>query len=184
MSDAREIAMMRKEIAALKTALAHIVIDGRVAEVDGSRVRLELEPASDGGEPFLSPWVRVQEEAGNGVGGFSSYTERQTGQPMRLLSPGGVIGPASVAMDVGHTDDNPSPGEGKAKVWKHGDATITMSPGKITLAVGGCRVDITGDEIVTHGKTRLNDGSKKVHRVDDLDSAFDQAVGGADDVFA
>lgn len=184
MSDASEISMMRKEIAGLRTALAHVVIDGRVAEVDGSRVRLELEPAQNGGEPFLSPWVRVQEEAGDGVGGFSSYTQRQVGQPMRLLSPGGVIGPASTAMDVGHTDDNPSPGVGKAKVWKHGDASITMSPGKISAAVGGCRIDITATEIVTYGKTRLNDGSKKVHRVDDLDSAGDQAVAGADDVFA
>lgn len=182
MSD--ELSQLWKEIADIKRRAANTVIDGEVVEVDGNKVRLQLEPPSGDGEPFLSPWVRVQEEAGNENGGYSSYTQKQVGQPMRLLSPNGEIGPASTAMDNGHTDTNPSPRSDNAKIFKMGDATITMVPGEITFAVGGCSVVITGSEIVTHGKTRLNNGTKPIQRQDDLDDAGDKSLGGGNETYS
>ena len=184
MTAGREIRKLWKEINALKKASAFSMMDGRVADVKDNMVRLELEPSGDGGKPFLSSWVRVQEEAGDRHGGYSSYTQKQVGQPMRLLSPNGEIGPASLAIDSGHVDDDPNPGSGKAKVMKHGDATIVVTTDKIEIAVGASRLVITAGEIVTHGKTRLDNGDRKIHRVADLDSDGDRAVGGAARVFA
>lgn len=185
MSLENEIRALRKEMNEIRSRQARTILDGKVAKVDGNKVRLEIsEEDPHTGKSFLSPWIRVQEEGGDGVGGFSSYTERQVGQNMKMLSPNGEIGPNSIAIDTGHNEENPTPGSGKNKVLKHGNATITIGGGAITLAVAGQSIVINGNEIVTHGKTRLNDGNKKIHRVDDLDQAGDKAVGGADDVYA
>lgn len=184
MSDAATIRELQKRLAAAETALAHIVMDGRVAEVRDNMVRLELQPARGDEPAFLSPWVRAQDEAGDGVGGYSTYTQKQVGQPMRLLSPGGKLGPNSLAIDGGHTDDNPAPGAGKAKVMKFGDAQMIIDEGGITIQVGDMRLVITGSEIVTYGRTRLNDGARAIHRKGDRDSANDLATEGASDVFA
>lgn len=132
----KEIRELRKEINDLKSRLARSHMTGKVVEVDNNKVRLELLPP-DGGDKFYSPWIRVQEEGGDGKGGYSSYTQAVVGQNMRLMSPSGEISAASLAIQDGHTDDNPSPGEGVKKVFKHGNATITMSSAGIELKVGG-----------------------------------------------
>ena len=180
-----ELRDIRKQLNDLRSRMARTVLDGRVKEVKDNMVRLELlEEDPHTGEPFLSPWVRVQEEGGDGLGGYSSYMERQVGQNMKLISPNGEIGQNSLAIDTGHNDENPTPGTGNKKVFKHGSATISMSDDNITIAVGGMSVVITADEIVTYGKTRLNDGNLQIHRVSDVDSDLDAAVGGAPEAYA
>lgn len=180
-----ELRSLHKKINELTSRQARTILDGKVKEVDGNKVRLEIiEEDPHTGKPFLTPWVRVQEEAGDGLGGYSSYTQRQVGQNMKLLSPSGEIGKNSIAIDSGHNDENPTPGAGKAKVMKHGDASIVIVEGKITLAVGDMSIVITSDEIVTYGKTRLNNGSFAIHRIGDKDSSGDRAVGGASGAFA
>ena len=186
MSDlANELRDLRKEINEIKSRQARTILDGKVKEVKDNMVRLELlEEDPHTGKPFLSPWVRVQEEGGDGLGGYSSYMERQIGQNMKLISPNGEIGQNSLAIDTGHNDENPTPGTGNKKIFKHGSATITMSNDNVTIEVDGCRLVITGTEIVTYGKTRLDDGTQQIHRIGDLDSDGDAAVGGAPQVYA
>ena len=132
-----EIRNLKKEINDLKSRLARSHMTGKVVEVNNNNIRLELLPPNGNGKKFFSPWVRVQEEGGDGKGGYSSYTQAVVGQNMRLMSPSGEIGPESLAIHDGPTDDNPSPGDGLKKVMKHGNATLTIANGAITISVGG-----------------------------------------------
>lgn len=182
---AEELRELRKELNEVRSRQARTILDGKVAEVRDNMVRLELlEEDPHTGKPFLSPWVRVQEEAGDGLEGYSSYTQRRVGQNMKLISPNGEIGQNSLAVDSGHNDENPTPGQGNKKVMKRGNASITLSTDRMEIRVGDKRIVITPDEIVTHGKTRLNNGTKKVGRVGDVDTMGHAMAQGADEVFS
>lgn len=162
-----EIRTLKKQINELSSRLARSHMTGKVVEVENNKIRLELLPP-EGGKKFLSPWVRVQEEGGDGKGGYSSYTQAVVGQNMRLMSPSGEISEESLAIQDGPTDDNPSPGEGLKKVMKHGDATFTIADGAITISVGGhtakfssAGLTLTGGRIEHEG---LNIGSDHTHK--------------------
>lgn len=165
--------------------LERVLLKGRVAEVKGDKLRLTLgEPDPSNGKEFLSPWVRWQGSAGSELGGFSMSIRPAVGQPMMLMSPSGDIGPASLAVFDSFTDDQPNPDAGADMSLKRGDTSIQMDAGGIRLMVGGVGIEITGDEVKTIGRTRLNNGSKPVHRIDDKDDADNKAVEGASDVYA
>ena len=84
----RELRNLYKEVDGLHRRLAASHMSGRVVEIKGDKVRLELMPPdSRTGKPFLSPWVQVQESAGDGVGGYSTHVPVAIGETMRLLSP-------------------------------------------------------------------------------------------------
>jgi len=181
----QELREIRKELNDARSRMARTILDGKVAEVKDNMVRIELlEKDPHTGEPFLSPWVRTQEIAGDGLGGYSSYQQRQVGQNMKLISPNGEIGPNSLAIDTGHNDDNPTPGQGNKKVFKHGSATITMAEEFLELKVGGERLVFENGEIVTYGRTRLDDGSKQIGRVGDVDALGHPMAEGAPQAFA
>jgi hypothetical protein len=180
----REFRNLYKEVDALNRRLAASHMSGRVVEIKGDKVRLELMPPdSRTGKPFLSPWVQVQESAGGGVGGYSTHVPVAVGETMRLLSPHGELGPQSLAIRDGYTNDNPRPtDEEKRLVIKHGDTRLVMDGDGIELGVGGAAVRISAEEVVTTVRTRLANGTRKVHYVDGLDDAGDRALDGADDV--
>ena len=140
----REIRNLKKENNLLNSRLARSHMTGKVVKVKDNKVRLELLEPEEGNK-FHSPWVRVQEEAGDGKGGFSSYTQAVVGQTMRLLSPSGEIGEESIAIQDGHNDDNPRPGDGKKKVFKHGDASFEIGGGKVIIKIGGFTASFSGD---------------------------------------
>jgi hypothetical protein len=99
---AREIRTLRKSVDALNRRLAASHMTGKVVEIKGNKVRLELMPPDPRtGKPFLSPWVQVQESAGDGVGGYSTHVPVAVGETMRLLSPHGEVGPQSLAVRDG-----------------------------------------------------------------------------------
>ncbi|MBN8243308.1 phage baseplate protein [Nitratireductor aquimarinus] len=109
-------------------AAAHLT--GKVAEIDGDRVRLELLPA-DGrtGKPFLSPWVQVQEAAGS----TGSHFPVAIGDPLRLFSPNGELGPQSIAIRDGYTDDAKNPAENGEFVLAHGNCAIRFKNGAVEI---------------------------------------------------
>ncbi|MEZ5878981.1 MAG: hypothetical protein R3D43_15200 [Tepidamorphaceae bacterium] len=182
----REFRRIRKRFDDHDRRIRAMCLTGVVTEVKGDRVQLELEPLNQKtGKKFLSPWVRWQEAAGDGGGGYSSHTPPAKGEHMMLHSPSGEVGEASLAVRGAYNDPNPDPSGGDTKEFrlKHGDASIVMRDSYIELSVGGQRVVLDGGEIVTYGKTRLNDGKRKVHYVDGLDTDGDAAVDGADAVF-
>ncbi len=182
---AEELREVRKELNELRSRQARMILDGKVHEVKDNMVRLELiEEDPHTGKPFISDWVRTNDEAGDGLGGYSSYTQRQLGQNMKLFSPNGEIGSNSIAIDTGHNNENPTPGTGNAKVLKRGNAVITLSTDLIEFQCGDKRLKMTPDEIVTYGKTRLNDGNKKVGRVGDKDALGHAMAEGADEVYS
>ncbi|WP_417766723.1 phage baseplate protein [Stappia sp.] len=180
----RELRTLYKEVDGLHRRLAASHMSGKVVEIKGDKVRLELMPPdSRTGKPFLSPWVQVQESAGDGVGGYSTHVPVTVGETMRLLSPHGELGPQSLAVRDGYTSDNPRPtNEDKRLVIKHGETRLVMDGEAIELGVGTAAVKISAAEILTTVRTRLNNGTRKVHYVDGLDDAGDRALDGADDV--
>ncbi|MEI2387480.1 phage baseplate protein [Breoghania sp. JC706] len=163
-----------------RLAASHMV--GKVVEISGKRVRLELLPRDDRtGKPFLSPWVQVQESAGDGSGGYSTHVPVAVGETMRLLSPHGEIGPGSIAIRDGYTNTNPCPTDQDDRlVIKHGGTSLALDGDAIELSVGGATLKITAEEILTTVRTRLNNGERRVHYVGGLDSDGDRAIDGAE----
>lgn len=139
-----------KAIDELNRRAAATVLSGKVKEVDGDFVRLELlPPDSRTGKPFLSPKVLVQEAAGR----TGSRFPVKVGDPMRLLSPNGEIGSQSLAIRDGYTDDAPAPGEDPDEfVLAHGTVSIRIKGGKLRLVA---------DEIAAEGAA-LTHNSKNV----------------------
>ncbi|WP_319774472.1 phage baseplate protein [Breoghania sp.] len=178
----RELRNLYKRHDELSRRLAASHLTGKVVEIRGKTVRLELLPTdSRTGKPFLSPWVQVQESAGDGVGGYSSHVPVAVGETMRLLSPHGEIGPGSIAIRDGYTDKNPRPTDRKDRyVIKHGNTSLSLDADAINLSVGEATLKITAEEILTTVTTRLNNGERRVHYVGGLDSDGDKAIDGAD----
>jgi phage baseplate assembly protein V len=188
-----EIREMVRRIADLERRLDNSVIHGTVDQVDYDKGVYRVRDGE-----FLTPWLPMTEMAGLA----SSWNPLEKGQQVRVISPGGEIGEQSWLTPGGYRDKFPAPSkDGKAVVRTVGDktrvtertdhiehkvggASINIYEDRIELKVGGKRIVITGDEIVTHGKTRLNNGNKKIHRIGDRDSDGDVAKTGADEVFA
>ena len=129
---AREFREIRKTLDDLDRRQAATLMSGKVAAIDGNRIRLEILP-TDGrtGKPFLSPWVQLQEAAG----ATSSHFPVAIGDPMRLLSPNGELGPQSLAVRDGYTAEKANPTDEKQQklVLAFGGAELRMGGGKIEL---------------------------------------------------
>lgn len=164
---AHEFRDLRKQVDDLDRRLATTILNGKAAEVDGDRVRLELAPADTRtGKKFLSPWVQLQEAAGQ----TGTHFPVKVGDPLRLLSPNGEIGPQSLAIRDGYTDDKANPTDKKQN--------------ELAIAHDGPIV-FRGTEIVFDGVVYLGGkGGQPVHRVGDFDDGGDKAVDGATRVFA
>lgn len=160
----REFRSIFKSIDDLQRRLAASMMNGKVAQIDGKRVRLELLPAdSRTGKPFLSPWVQLQEAAGI----TSTNTPVRVGDPMRLLSPNGELSSQSLAIRDSHTTENPNPAQGDELVLGHDGAVLRMSGDSIVLELGGMKLTFSGgkvaidsDELSHNGK---NIGHTHVH---------------------
>ena len=106
----REIRRLMKKIEDHDRRIASMVLSGTVIAVENNKVRLELgEMDKRTGKPFLSPFVRVQEEASGALGGVTIKHPLRIGQKMRLFSPSGDIGPHSFAIRDSFSKDAPAP---------------------------------------------------------------------------
>lgn len=175
-----EIRDLIRRIADLERRLDNVIVTGQVTDVDYDKglYRMQDEPGSD----FKSPWMPISAQAGDA----KDWHPLVKGQQVRAINPGGEFSQQSWIAPAGYRDkfQSPSNSPDERVLTMGGASKITLHKDFIELSVGGNRIKISGDEIVTYGKTRLNDGQKKVHRVEDRDSANDKAVTGADDVFA
>lgn len=107
---AQEFRRAAKRFDDLERRMASVILGGNIAKIDGDRVRIELEPANPKtGKPFLSPWVQMQEAAGQ----TGTHFPVKVGDPVRLLSPNGDLGPASLAVRDGYTSDAANPTDQK-----------------------------------------------------------------------
>lgn len=164
---AREFQRLHKISDDLDRRLASTLLAGQVAQIEGDRIRLEIQPI-DGrtGKPFLSPWVQVQEAAGQS----GTHFPVKIGDPLRLLSANGELGPQSLAIRDGYTADAQNPTDRKQ--------------GEMAIAHDG-PVRIRGSKIILEGEIHLGgEGGELVHRKGDQDTDGDIAVGSASRVFA
>lgn len=153
----REFRRVLKQIDDIDRRLAATVLAGKVAAIDGDRVRLELLPTDPRtGKPFLSPWVQVQEAAG----ATGTHFPVAIGDPMRLLSPSGELGPQSLAIRDGYTAEraNPTGRSQEQLVIAFGGAELRLSAGKAELAADA--VDIVSASLTHNG---VNIGETHVH---------------------
>lgn len=157
---AREFRAIWKAIDDTNRRLAASHMAGRVVAVDGDRVRLELLPP-DGrtGKPFLSPWVQVQEMAGD----VSSHFPVKEGDPMRLLSPHGELGPQSIAVRDGYTEDRPNPSPEHDLVIRHAGNELRLSAQGVLIKRGATTFLLTENGIQELAQVRTITGQKFSH---------------------
>lgn len=132
----RELRSIYKSIDDLGRRLSASHMTGTVAEIKGDKVRLQLLEEGAGGQPFLSPWVQLQEAAGSTGTRFPV----KVGDPMRLLSPHGELGPQSIAVRDGYTNDAKNPANGDDE---------------LAIAFGGCAIRIADGTIRLEGKVAI-----------------------------
>lgn len=140
----REFSSIFKLIDDLQRRQSNIVLNGKVAAIDGKKIRLELMPPdARTGKPFLSPWVQLQEAAGI----TSTNMPVSIGEPMRLLSPNGELSSQSLAIRDSHTTDKPNPANGNEFVLGHDGAVIRMSATAIIIELAGTKIILDGNVI-------------------------------------
>lgn len=205
---ARTILAQEQRIEQLDRRLNNIVREARVTEIDAAKALVKVEAHG-----LLSAWSPWLERAG-AIRTWSppSVGERvillsPTGEPGQgLVLAGGysdafpaphdragehrqVVGDAGVLMRDGEVVL--AVGTAELRITAAG-AVLTVAGARVldltalggSLMVGNCGLAITPDEVATIGRTRLNNGAAKVHRVGDRDSRNDAAVEGAPDVYA
>lgn len=188
---AYEIRRLHRKVSDLDRRVALASMPGKVSEVDAEKRLLRLEIGTDAeGQPILSPWVRWQE---NGVGGIRYHSQPKIGEQMRLDSPSGTLGTASLAVPGSYDDDNEAPSKAEDTSFiKRGAAEIRIKDDRIELEVGPSLVTITaaevvikGPKIVTDGPTHVGspDASRRIHFQGGLDTDGDAAVDAADQAF-
>ncbi|GAA4666962.1 baseplate assembly protein [Bartonella pachyuromydis] len=126
-----------KRLDALERCLANQHMMGRVAQIDGHRVRVKLSCEGANGQAVLSPWLQAQEAAG----AVSSNMPLNIGDPVRLLNPHGEIGSASLVVRDSYSDDAQNP---------------ARSPQELALCYAGCALRMTKDELIlSHGENQI-----------------------------
>lgn len=158
---------LSERIEDLSRRQAAMFLSGKVAEVDGNKVRLELgEEDQRTGKKFLSPWVQIQDAAG----ATGTHFPVKEGDPMRLMSPNGELGAMSLAIRDSHTDENPNPADKNTDlVIAYGGGKLLMQEGKLILSAGGTSVELSGGKITVQsgelihnnkniGDTHIHDG--------------------------
>ncbi|WP_317992599.1 baseplate assembly protein [Bartonella gliris] len=126
-----------KRLDALERCLANQHMMGRVAQIDGHRVRVKLFSKGANGQAVLSPWLQAQEAAG----AVSSNMPLNIGDPVRLLNPHGEIGSASLVVRDSYRDDAQNP---------------ARSPQELALCYAGGALRMTKDELIlSHGENQI-----------------------------
>lgn len=152
---------LRKSLDDVSRRLATSHMTGSVAEKRGNMVRLELLSLDQRtGKPFLSPWVQLQDAAG----GTASHTPVEIGDPMRLLSPSGEIGPASIAIRDSHVQDKPNPASDPDElVLEHAGNELRMREGSLLLKRGDAVVELTPAGVFINGQLVSVTGARLEH---------------------
>ena len=195
-----EILDLLIRIAELERKLESLFRHGPVHDrnkIDGHWfVRLKIGGTEQ--EPFLSPWIPYS-SANSGPQGLNVHRVPAKGEQLTMLSPAGDPRQA-VAVPLFWSDDHPAPSDQvDALVVTHPLFRLEIENGVLTIECerfklkgrdgsGFSMVDgkltLKADIIETDGETRLDKGTRPVHRVQDHDSRGDVALEGAPRVYA
>lgn len=152
---AREFRQIWKALEDGQRRLSASQISGKVVEIDGDQVRLELEPTNPKtGKAFLSPWVKLQ-DAASADASTSSSMPVAVGDPMRLMSPNGELGPLSLAIRDSHTSDAENPGSNDELALVFGNGALRISEGALRLSFGDSELHLSaGSAFLKQGGTK------------------------------
>lgn len=193
-----------RRVSELERRMAGVIQDGVVSDADYGQGLYRVEIARDKrGEPVKTPWIAPVQEAGwrgaEDVPGTSVWTPYVVGQRVSVLSRDGDISEKSWFVPAGPRDLYPRiSSDEKARVRKTGKLTVIERTDGLTASIGTARLELREDgielslgatklrigaeEVVTLGRTRLNDGRRPVHFQGGADSRGDRSVSGADGV--
>ncbi|UNE53511.1 baseplate assembly protein [Bartonella machadoae] len=142
MNDAHLIAatfrQIMKRLDKLELCLANQHMIGRVAEVDGHRVRVQVFSQGEKGQAVLSPWLQAQEAAG----AVSSNMPLNVGDPVRLFNPHGEIGSASLVVRDSYSEEAPNPAH------QHQELALCYAGGALRITKEGL--------ILSHGENQIH----------------------------
>lgn len=179
---ADELRRARKELAQVNRRIALMDVEGKVAERDPKKwmVRVELDAGGDG-KKVLSDWHKVQSVS---AGKLKISALPNVGEPVRLRSPSGVIGPGSLVTFGPFDDEAKKPDqEADEAVIEHGKSRISVKDGEIQITVGGSEgFKVSGDGLQMLGKFKGKNGSRPAHYKGGKDTGGDIAMDGNDDV--
>ena len=193
-----------RRVTELERRMANVIQTGTVSDVDYDKGRYRVQINEDHDDkPVKTPWIPMAEQAGwskeADVEGVSTWSPLIKGQQVHVLSRDGEIGENSWITPAGYRDKHPQISTDKKahgrKVGKLsiversdgltvsiGNASFNVADGQIEIKVGGKRIVVTAAEILTDGKTRLDNGTRPAHYKGGIDSDGDIAKSGADGV--
>ena len=195
-----EILDLLARVAELERKMDSVIRHGPVHERKniGGRWFVRLKIGETGDEPFLSPWIPYS-SANGGLEGLNVHRVPAKGEQLTMLSPAGDFRQA-VAVPLFWSDDHPAPSDKPdALVVTHPMFRAEIENGVVTIECerfnlkgrdgsGISMIDgkltLKADVIETDGETRLDKGTRPVHRVQDRDSRGDVAAEGAPRVYA
>lgn len=150
-----------RRIEELERRLNNVVREGRVTQVDGKgRVKLAIDDGPNG--VVESPWIKP----GDDDGVMRGWNPKRVGQWMKVISPNGEIGAASIAIPHSHNESGGgAPSQDlKEPMLKVGASELRLSAGVMTLCgaklVIEAPVEIKGASLTHNDK---NVGSTHVH---------------------
>jgi phage baseplate assembly protein gpV len=174
-------------------------------KIDG-RWFVRLKIGGNDQAPFLSPWMPYS-SANGGPEGLNMHRVPTKGEQLTMLSPAGDFRQA-VAVPLFWSDDHPAPSDDEdALTITHPKFRLDLKDGALKIETKGAlsiacqtfslkghdgsgismvdgKLTLKADVIETDGETRLDKGSKQVHRIQDHDSHGDVAIEGAPRVYA
>lgn len=166
---ASELRRMGRELARVNRRLALAHLEGVVAERDETKWKVRLELGTDeDGKKILSPWLKPFAKSSGAYADSPALPE--IGDPMRMMSPSGVVGAASYAIPStfdetvkrpeGQGKDESVRALGKTRMSMTKD-TLTSKTEKVTVtqtadgftAKADKKAQLEGDEVNLKGKT-------------------------------
>lgn len=194
----KEMLELLPRVAELERRVANMMVPGRVEAVDPANKRVKLQVGT-ADEPMSSPWLPYAQIAGK----LKVHTLPTLGQQMTLFNPAGDIR-MGLAMPLGWTNDNVSPGDDDRPVLTFGsvrveiedeaivatidDVALRLDATGLTVSAGGSQFTVKAEqiralsaEIRTSGKTVLNDGAREVVYKGSVDTGGDTNNQGAGD---
>lgn len=150
-----------RRIEELERRQANLVRDARVTQVDAMKgVKLSIDDGPNGA--VETPWIKPAED--DGV--LKGWNPRRVGQWMKVISPNGEIGAASIAIPHSHNESGGgAPSQDLTEpMLKVGSTVLRLKDGVLSLAatkiVMTGDVEISGSSLTHNGQ---NIGSTHVH---------------------
>ncbi|EAU40159.1 hypothetical protein FP2506_11402 [Fulvimarina pelagi HTCC2506] len=176
---ASEFRRIRRQIERVNRRIAMADIPGKV--IPGSQdlqtrtLRLDIGRSADG-RVVKGPPTSWQQP---GAGRLKTHATPADNEQMRLRSPSGTVGTASLADWATYDDDNAPPSQSAEEgVLELGSGRIQFGPDTLSVTFGGTGFELSADELKMTTVFRAKGGSRPAHFVGGKDSAGDTAADG------